>query len=229
MSYRERYGDEDERRYQEWLRGAGRGYERRGDEADYRGRGPQSRGRYGENYGINLGWRWRERDPQHWQQARRELERERRFDFQDEDWYDERALEPMWRGERLQHWDQPGFPPRGAFGGYQRFDQPMRRPSGPHAGKGPKSYQRSDERIRDEVNDRLTEHGDIDPSDINVAVSGGIVVLQGEVEDRRAKRLAEDIAEEVSGVKDVRNELHVRGHAIWQQPPQGDLQHSGQA
>jgi osmotically-inducible protein OsmY len=34
--------------------------------------------------------------------------------------------------------------------------------------------------------------------------------LPGTVDDRRAKRLAEDLAESVSGVKDVHNRLRVR-------------------
>src|SRR5205823_13121816 len=31
--------------------------------------------------------------------------------------------------------------------------------SGPHAGRGPRSYQRADDRIRDDVCERLTQHG----------------------------------------------------------------------
>jgi uncharacterized damage-inducible protein DinB len=36
------------------------------------------------------------------------------------------------------------------------------------------------------------------------------VTLSGEVEDRRAKRLAEDVAEQVMGVRDVHNHLKAR-------------------
>jgi len=77
-------------------------------------------------------------------------------------------------------------------------------------GRGPRSYKRSDERIKEDINERLTRHPDIDASDVEVRVSNCEVVLSGVVEDRRAKRLAEDIAEEVWGVDDVRNELKVR-------------------
>jgi osmotically-inducible protein OsmY len=77
-------------------------------------------------------------------------------------------------------------------------------------GKGPRGYRRSSEAIRDEINERLTRHPDIDASDVEVRVEGSEVVLTGVVEDRRAKRLAEDIAEEVWGIDDVRNELKVR-------------------
>lgn len=87
-------------------------------------------------------------------------------------------------------------------------DDQMR--EGVFIGRGPKGYRRSDERIREDVNERLTRHPDIDASDIDVRVSNCEVVLTGVVEDRRAKRLAEDIVEDVWGVDDVRNELKVR-------------------
>lgn len=83
------------------------------------------------------------------------------------------------------------------------------RQSGQFAGRGPKGYQRSDDRIREEVSDRFTEHGDLDASDIEVEVSGGIVTLSGTIDDRWGKRLAEDIAERVPGVRDVMNQLRV--------------------
>lgn len=82
---------------------------------------------------------------------------------------------------------------------------------GKFAGRGPKGYQRSDDRIREDVSDRLTEHPDIDASEIEVAVANGVVTLTGEVDSRGAKRLAEDIAEAVGGVRDVMNQLSVPG------------------
>lgn len=80
---------------------------------------------------------------------------------------------------------------------------------GRFTGVGPKGYQRSDERIREDVNDRLTWHGDLDASNITVTVQDGEVTLEGTVEDRRQKRLAEDIIEDISGVKDIHNHLHL--------------------
>jgi osmotically-inducible protein OsmY len=81
---------------------------------------------------------------------------------------------------------------------------------GTHAGKGPKGWKRSDERIAEEVNQRLTDHPYVDPSGIEVAVQDGEVTLTGVVDERRAKRLAEDIAASVSGVRDVHNRLRVQ-------------------
>ena len=81
---------------------------------------------------------------------------------------------------------------------------------GRHAGRGPKGYRRSDDRIREDVNDRLTAHPDIDASEIEVRVQNGEVTLSGVVEDRRTKRMAEDAIEEIAGVDDVHNQLKVR-------------------
>ncbi|HET7584558.1 MAG TPA: BON domain-containing protein [Gemmatimonadaceae bacterium] len=78
-----------------------------------------------------------------------------------------------------------------------------------YAGRGPRGYRRSDERILDDVNEALTRHAGLDPSDIEVRVSAGEVTLSGTVESRRDKRLAEDIADVVTGVVDVHNRLRI--------------------
>jgi hypothetical protein len=80
---------------------------------------------------------------------------------------------------------------------------------GPHAGRGPRGYQRSDERIREEICDMLCAHGYVDASDIEVTVANGEVTLTGAVGDRPQKRMAEDAAEQVSGVREVHNQLRV--------------------
>ena len=100
--------------------------------------------------------------------------------------------------------------------------------NGPHAGRGPKNYQRSEERIKEDVSDRLAEDGFLDASEIEVKVKDGIVMLTGTVESREEKRLAEEIAEDCSGVKDVQNQLRVmdsrqRGSGT----KQDDTQHQG--
>jgi hypothetical protein len=83
------------------------------------------------------------------------------------------------------------------------------RGTGPHRGRGPLGYQRSDERIREGVCESLTEDDEIDATQIEVSVRNGEVTLAGVVEDRRAKRNAEDCAYTVSGVRDVQNLLRV--------------------
>jgi osmotically-inducible protein OsmY len=74
---------------------------------------------------------------------------------------------------------------------------------GGHRGKGPQSFTRSDERLREHVCELLTEHDEIDPSNLEVAVTNGEVMLTGTVEDRHQRRMIEDLVEGVSGVKDV--------------------------
>jgi hypothetical protein len=80
---------------------------------------------------------------------------------------------------------------------------------GPYAGRGPKGYRRSDERIYEEVCERLTEHPSIDASDVEVSVSEGDVTLTGHVESRAVKHLSESMVETVPGVKEVHNQLRV--------------------
>lgn len=79
-----------------------------------------------------------------------------------------------------------------------------------HRGRGPRGYRRSDERIREEVCDRLTDDPTVDASDIEVAVQNGEVTLSGAIDSRQARRRAEDIAESVSGVTHVQNNLRPR-------------------
>jgi osmotically-inducible protein OsmY len=81
---------------------------------------------------------------------------------------------------------------------------------GPHRGKGPKTYTRSDTRIHDDVNDRLTDDPFLDASHIDVRVESGEVTLAGTVTSRADKRRAEDLADEVSGVKHVQNNLRIQ-------------------
>lgn len=80
-----------------------------------------------------------------------------------------------------------------------------------HQGRGPRNYQRNDERIKEDVHERLTRHPEIDASEIEVIVSGGEVTLQGNVDHRYSKRLAEDITEDIFGVKQVHNQIRVQG------------------
>jgi hypothetical protein len=77
-------------------------------------------------------------------------------------------------------------------------------------GIGPKGYKRSDDRVRDEVSERLEDHPWIDASEIEVIVKEGEVTLTGTVDSRIAKRLAEDVVENSRGVKDVHNQIRVQ-------------------
>ena len=81
-----------------------------------------------------------------------------------------------------------------------------------HRGRGPRGYTRSDDRIREDVNDRLTDDPHIDASEIDVSVSNAEVTLSGTVDHRMTRRRAEDIVESISGVRHVQNNLRVRQH-----------------
>ncbi|MEW6268576.1 MAG: BON domain-containing protein [Thermodesulfobacteriota bacterium] len=81
---------------------------------------------------------------------------------------------------------------------------------GRFTGRGPKGYRRGDDRIRDDVCDALMADPEIDASSMTVMVSEGEVTLEGSVEDRQTKRDAEDLVEQISGVKQVHNRLRVQ-------------------
>ncbi|WP_230529825.1 BON domain-containing protein [Microvirga roseola] len=121
--------------------------------------------------------------------------------------------------------DDAGFSPRyseyrsgyGGLGDRDRSDRDrgaeqtrIPRPiSGPHRGRGPKGYKRSDERIHEDVCEWLTHDPMIDASNIEVAVKGGEVTLSGTVASRGLRFRAEDLAEAVSGVAHVQNNIRV--------------------
>ena len=94
------------------------------------------------------------------------------------------------------------------FGGDDTPSRESDRPN--HRGRGPKGYTRSDDRIREDVCERLTHDPYVDASDIELSVSNREVTLSGFVDSREAKRRAEDIADHVSGVAHVQNNIRVR-------------------
>lgn len=78
-----------------------------------------------------------------------------------------------------------------------------------HRGRGPKGYLRPDDRIREDVCDCLTDDPHIDASEVEVAVKNGEVTLTGKIDSRAARRHAEELAEIISGVKHVQNNLRI--------------------
>ena len=88
-------------------------------------------------------------------------------------------------------------------------DDDDRRERGRHYGRGPSGYKRSDARISEDIHDRLTDDHDLDASTIRVEVKDGEVTLSGAVADREDKHRAERIAERVTGVDHVQNNLRV--------------------
>lgn len=98
---------------------------------------------------------------------------------------------PSWRGPRPEHGED--------VGGSQSF-----------RGRGPKGYRRSDDRIREEACDCLTDDSRIDASEIECTVKNGEVVISGTVRTREERRRIEDVLERLSGVQHVQNNVRVK-------------------
>jgi len=110
--------------------------------------------------------------------------------------------------------------------GYQRYGMSGRTMSGYGSGsssyggqgqierstsarRGPKGWQRSDDRLKEDICERLYHSGDIDSSEVTVTVAEGKVVLDGTVSDRSMKYAMEDLVDNVPGVKDIDNRVRV--------------------
>ena len=79
-----------------------------------------------------------------------------------------------------------------------------------YRGMGPANYKRSDERIRDDIYERLTDSHAIDARSIMVEVNQGNVTLSGTVGERRMRYAAEDLVERIGGVANINNQLRVQ-------------------
>jgi len=100
---------------------------------------------------------------------------------------------------------------RGAYGMHEteRWGENQER-RGNFAGRGPKNYKRSDERISEDIHRRLTEHPHVDASEIEVQVQNGVATLSGTVDDRHARWAAEDALHDIPGITEVNNNIRVR-------------------
>ena len=67
----------------------------------------------------------------------------------------------------------------------------------------------ADERIWEEVHDRLMGHPNLDATEVEIEVEEGNVTLAGRVDSRESKWLAEEVTRAVQGVQDVHNRLKV--------------------
>jgi hypothetical protein len=102
---------------------------------------------------------------------------------------------------RVQRWKLPPA--------IRRLDRPVPAPRRADlAGRGPK-YTRVDDRVHEDVCDRLTADPVVDATEIDVRVVRGEVTLEGEVRTRDQKRRAEHVAASAPGVCDVVNRLRL--------------------
>jgi hypothetical protein len=77
-------------------------------------------------------------------------------------------------------------------------------------GRGPKGYKRSDERLREDISERLMYSTYLDSSDVSVEVADGVVTLEGTVPERSMRHAIEDVADSCPGVRDVDNKIRVQ-------------------
>ena len=81
----------------------------------------------------------------------------------------------------------------------------------PRYPRGPKGYQRSDERLKEDISERLMEAYHIDSSEVTVEVRGAKVSLEGTVPSRHMKHAIEDMVDRCPGVLDIDNRIRVAG------------------
>lgn len=165
-----------------------------------------------------------------WRQQQSPESSDERFEGQ----YEKDPWRPDWRRDPPPRYLGTGFPGRGGpgfTGGYHGFGtgslepdwragrrqplgeegrEPDPRRSERRYPPGPKGYQRSDERLREDISERLMEARYVDSSDVTVAVSGAKVVLEGTVPERRMKHAIEDLADACPGVQDIENGIRLR-------------------
>ncbi|WP_054586856.1 BON domain-containing protein [Sphingopyxis macrogoltabida] len=202
-----RYGaDSDRREHEHWDREqggyAGYGFgERYDSDSDYRGRGRASRRDWRDDYDrVPLWLAGSYADLYGWPTALPHAAADFGRSTYRRDVYPATA-----RHHERGFLERAGDEVRSWFGD----EEAQRRRDRDHRGRGPSDYIRSDDRIREDVNDQLTEDSWIDASRISVAVSDGEVTLGGQVDSKHAKRRAEDLADDVTGVKHVQNNLRV--------------------
>lgn len=129
------------------------------------------------------------------------------------------------KGEERERWTGRGGPPakQAAPGrpgddagwlepGLHAWGEPRRDPFARRPPLGPKGYRRPDDRILEEVCERIGRSG-LDAREVEVAVAQGEVTLSGTVLGREDKRALEDIVDDVFGVEDVHNQLRLAGRA----------------
>jgi len=161
--------------------------------SDYRGGSEGNRG-YGGDYGRDRGW-----SSDRGSGSRGDWDNNRRS-------WSGQDYGRGYGGEERSFWDRASDEVSSWFGD----EEAARRRQQDQRGRGPRNYTRSGDRIREDVNDRLTDDWHVDASDIDVTVSGTEVTLAGTVPSRDQRRRAEDIAESVSGVTHVQNNLRVK-------------------
>jgi osmotically-inducible protein OsmY len=108
----------------------------------------------------------------------------------------------------MERTEWPGENPREASAADQRIDDGRVAFQRPERGRrGPKNYQRSDERILEDVSERILHSAHVDASEVTVTVRDGIVTLEGTVPELWMKHAIENISFITFAVVDVENRI----------------------
>lgn len=223
------WSDEGYRQERERHEGEQRTWAGRNDREQGRWREPAARDRNEERNRDYDRERWVTRTPgeggwREWQDRNRNRDlTDRDLDFQNRIGDREPVQRDFNADRQSREWDRDRYREEQGYGirehitrspEQERYDRVRRDETltervGRFIGVGPKGYRRSDERIREDVSERLEDHPDINAAGIEVTVKDAEVTLSGTVDNRLAKRLAEDEASSCRGVKDVHNQIRV--------------------
>jgi len=111
-------------------------------------------------------------------------------------------------GSQYRAGSESGYGSRGGYQlGTQQRDLGYQRS---YRGLGPQTYKRPDDRIRDDIYEKLTDNDRIDARGIMVDVNQGNVTLTGTVPERQMRYAAEDLVESCMGVANINNQLKVQ-------------------
>lgn len=131
-----------------------------------------------------------------------------RYDpYGEERWSPERKSIHALEGAGRKGWD---FEQNKAYGLVYGQNTSLYREGRNHHGKGPKNYQRSDERILEDIYERIAADWNLDVHDVDIKVEAGVVHLAGEVRDRSFRHRIEDITEAVRGVTSIENKIRIK-------------------
>lgn len=121
--------------------------------------------------------------------------------------------------DQVSGYGERGYGSSGRFstGNYQSGMEGQRS----YRGLGPQTYKRSDDRIRDDVCERLTDSERIDASNVTIDVNQGAVTLSGTVPERHMRYAAEDLVDDALGVESINNQLRVQSASTGQSTTTG--------
>jgi hypothetical protein len=118
------------------------------------------------------------------------------------------AQGPYNQGGEFEHTSQgQGYGQSGPSG--PEWGSPYGRAEQQHRGRGPKGYKRSDERLKEDISERLMQDYQIDAGEVSVEVQSGKVTLDGTVPARHMKHMIEDLVDGCPGVQDIDNRVRV--------------------